>query len=66
MSATQRLIMIAVGLSMFVLVFGMSMWHWGLYEMQGVFVALTLIIAVIARMSPRPHSGGVQRGRWQL
>ena len=52
MTTTQRLIMTAVGLSMIVLVFGMSMWHWGLYEMQGVFVALTLIIAVIARMSP--------------
>ena len=52
MSATQRLIMTAVGLAMIVLVFGMSMWKWGLYEMQGVFVGLTLVIAIIARLSP--------------
>ena len=52
MTAKQKLIMTAIGIAMFVLVFGMSLWHWGLFEMQGVFVALTLIIALIARMSP--------------
>ena len=52
MTAKQKLIMTAIGIAMFVLVFGMSLWHWGLFEMQGVFVALTLVIALIARMSP--------------
>jgi len=52
MTAKQKLILIAVGSAMVLLVFGMSMWHWGLDEMQGVFVALTLIIAIIARIGP--------------
>jgi len=52
MTAKQKLILAVVGSAMVLLVFGMSMWHWGLDEMQGVFVAVTLIIAVIARMSP--------------
>jgi uncharacterized ion transporter superfamily protein YfcC len=52
MTAKQKLILAVVGSGMVLLVFGMSMWHWGLDEMQGVFVALTLIIAIIARMSP--------------
>jgi len=52
LTAVQKLILAAAGVAMAILIFGMSMWHWGLDEMQGVFVALTLIIAVIARMSP--------------
>ncbi len=52
MTGKQKLILIAVGSAMVLLIFGMGMWKWGLNEMQGVFVALTLIIAVIARISP--------------
>ena len=52
MTTTHKLILAVVGSAMVLLLFGMSMWHWGLDEMQGVFVALTLIIAIIARMSP--------------
>jgi uncharacterized ion transporter superfamily protein YfcC len=52
MTGTQKLILSALGIAMVILIFGMSMWHWGLNEMQGVFVALTIIIAIIARMSP--------------
>jgi len=52
MTATQKLILSALGIAMVILISGMSMWHWGLDEMQAVFVALTIIIAIIARMSP--------------
>jgi len=52
MTDKQKLILAIVGGAMVLLLFGMSAWKWGLNEMQGVFVALTLIIAVIARMSP--------------
>jgi len=52
LTSKQKLILAVVGSAMVLLVFGMSTWHWGLDEMQGVFVALTLIIAVIARMHP--------------
>jgi uncharacterized ion transporter superfamily protein YfcC len=52
LTGKQKLILGIVGSAMVLLVFGMSMWSWGLNEMQGVFVALTLIIAVIARIHP--------------
>ena len=52
MTGTQKLILSALGIAMVILISGMSMWHWGLDEMQAVFVALTIIIAIIARMSP--------------
>jgi uncharacterized ion transporter superfamily protein YfcC len=52
MSAKLKLILTVVGVALALLIFGMSMWRWGLDEMQGVFVALTLIIAIIARIRP--------------
>jgi len=52
MTATHKLILAVCGIAMALLLYGMSKWHWSLDEMQGVFVALTLIIAIIARMSP--------------
>ena len=52
MTAKQKLILFVVGIAMVILIYGMTMWHWGLDEMQGVFVALMLIIAIIARISP--------------
>lgn len=52
MTAKQKLILFVVGIAMIILIYGMTMWHWGLDEMQGVFVALMLIIAIIARISP--------------
>ena len=35
-----------------VMVYGLSQWHWYMVEMGAVFVALTVVMAVIARMSP--------------
>jgi uncharacterized ion transporter superfamily protein YfcC len=52
LTATQKLILAVAGIAMALLLYGMSQWHWGLDEMQGVFVALTLIVAIIARMKP--------------
>jgi uncharacterized ion transporter superfamily protein YfcC len=52
MTNVQRLIMTAVGIAMVLLIYGMIVWKWGLFEMQGLFAGLTLIIAFIARMSP--------------
>jgi uncharacterized ion transporter superfamily protein YfcC len=52
MTTTHKLILAAVGIALVVLVYGLSRWHWGLVEMQGAFVALTVIMAIIARMSP--------------
>jgi uncharacterized ion transporter superfamily protein YfcC len=52
MTTTHKLILAAVGISQLVLVYGLSQWSWYLVEMQAVFVALTIIIAIVARMSP--------------
>jgi len=52
MTTTHKLILAAVGISQVVIVYGLSQWHWSLVEMQAVFVGLTVIIAIIARISP--------------
>ena len=52
MTTTHKLILAAVAISQIVIVYGLSQWHWSLVEMQAVFVGLTVIIAIIARISP--------------
>jgi uncharacterized ion transporter superfamily protein YfcC len=52
MTGKQKLIMAVVGIGMVILIFGMTKWGWYLNEMQAVFIALTLIIGLIARMTP--------------
>ena len=52
MTTTHKLILAAVAISQVIIVFGLSQWHWSLVEMQAVFVGLTVIIAIIARISP--------------
>jgi uncharacterized ion transporter superfamily protein YfcC len=52
MTMTQILVLTAVGLALVVLVWGLTRWQWYLVEMMGVFVALTVIMALIARISP--------------
>ena len=52
MTTTHKLVLAAVGIALAVLVYGLSQWHWYLVEMGAVFVALTVVMAIIARMSP--------------
>ncbi len=52
MSTTHKLVMAAVGIAMALLVYGLGQWQWYLVEMGAVFVALTVVMALIARMSP--------------
>ncbi|MEX2123853.1 MAG: TIGR00366 family protein [Woeseia sp.] len=52
MTGVQKAIMATLAAGMMLLVYGMSVWKWELFEMQGLFAGLTLLIAVIARMSP--------------
>ena len=52
MTNVQKLIMASIGVAMVVLIYGMIVWKWGLFEMQGLFAGLTILIAIIARMSP--------------
>ena len=52
MTNVQKRIMSALGLGMVLLIYGMIVWKWGLFEMQGLFAGLVLVIATLARMSP--------------
>jgi uncharacterized ion transporter superfamily protein YfcC len=48
----QKRILLAIGAAMSLLIYGMIVWKWGLFEMQGLFAGLILVIAMLARMSP--------------
>lgn len=48
----HRWVLIALAAMLVILVYGLSRWHWYLIEMGALFVAVTLVLAAIARMSP--------------
>jgi len=52
MTTPHKLVLSAVGIALVLLVYGLSEWHWYLVEMGAVFLALTVVMAIIARMSP--------------
>jgi len=52
MTNVQKRIIAAIGAAMVLLIYGMIIWKWGLFEMQGLFAGLVLVIAILARMSP--------------
>ncbi len=52
MTATHRWVLGVLFVVLAVLVYGLSQWHWYLVEMGALFVGLTIVLAVIARMSP--------------
>jgi uncharacterized ion transporter superfamily protein YfcC len=52
MTSTHKWVLAAVVASLLLLIYGLSRWHWYLVEMGGLFVALAIILAIIARMSP--------------
>ncbi len=52
MTTTHKLVVAAVAFALAVMVYGLSQWHWYLVEMGAVFVALTVVMALIARISP--------------
>jgi len=52
MTGKQKLIMAVVGIAMVILIYGMIELKWYLNEMQAVFVALTLLIGLIASINP--------------
>ena len=52
MTASHRWVLAAVVMTLLVLIYGLSRWHWYLVEMGGLFVGLAVVLAIIARMSP--------------
>jgi uncharacterized ion transporter superfamily protein YfcC len=52
MTATQRWVLVASAALLVLLIVGLSRWGWYLVEMGALFVAMTLVVAAIARLSP--------------
>jgi uncharacterized ion transporter superfamily protein YfcC len=52
MTSTHRWVLGAVVLTLIVLIYGLSRWHWYLVEMGALFVGLAIVLALLARMSP--------------
>jgi uncharacterized ion transporter superfamily protein YfcC len=52
MTATHRWVLGVVALFLVVLIVGLSRWGWYLVEMGALFVAMALVLAVLARISP--------------
>ena len=52
MTPTHRWSLVAVVVALGILIWGLTFHHWYLVEMGALFVALAIVLAVIARMSP--------------
>jgi uncharacterized ion transporter superfamily protein YfcC len=52
MTSTHQWVLLAVIVTLIVLIYGLSRWHWYLVEMGALFVALSIVLAIIGRMSP--------------
>jgi uncharacterized ion transporter superfamily protein YfcC len=52
MTAMHRWSLVAVVAALGILIWGLTFWHWYLVEMGALFVALAIVLAAIARMSP--------------
>jgi uncharacterized ion transporter superfamily protein YfcC len=52
LTGTHKWVLGAVALTLLVLIYGLSRWHWYLVEMGALFVGLAIVMAIIARMSP--------------
>ncbi len=51
-TAARRIILLLIALTIVALVWGIQQHHWYLEEMGAIFVALAILIAVVARMGP--------------
>jgi len=52
MTLTHRWSLIAVVVALGILIWGLTQHHWYLVEMGALFVALAIVLAIIARLSP--------------
>jgi uncharacterized ion transporter superfamily protein YfcC len=66
MTATHRWVLAAMTALLLLLVVGLSLWGWYLVEMGALFVAMAVVIAAIARMSPDRTAIEFGRGAAEL
>jgi uncharacterized ion transporter superfamily protein YfcC len=52
MTAAHKRVLFVLFAVLAVLVYGLSQWHWYLVEMGALFVGLTIVLAVMSRMTP--------------
>jgi uncharacterized ion transporter superfamily protein YfcC len=52
MSGTHKAVLGTLGLTLMVLIYGLSQWHWYLVEMGALFAGLTVALAIVARITP--------------
>jgi len=52
MNTTHKWVLGALVLTLVVLIYGLSQWHWYLVEMGALFVGLAVLLAIIAGLSP--------------
>lgn len=51
LTGRRRLVLVALGLALVVLIYGLQRWHWYLVEMGALFLALSLVMAAIGGLS---------------
>jgi uncharacterized ion transporter superfamily protein YfcC len=66
MTATHRWVLLAVAALLVLLIVGLGRWDWYLVEMGALFVAMAVVIAAIARMSPDRTAVEFGRGAAEL
>lgn len=66
MTGRQRTVLLVLAAALVLLVWGLTRWHWYLIEMGALFVALTIIMAAIAGMSPDRTAVAFGRGAAEL
>jgi uncharacterized ion transporter superfamily protein YfcC len=66
MTGTHRWVLLAVAAMLVLLIVGLSLWDWYLVEMGALFVAMAVVIAAIARMSPDRTAVEFGRGAAEL
>jgi uncharacterized ion transporter superfamily protein YfcC len=66
MTGTHKLALLAVGVVLVVLIYGLSQWHWYLVEMGALFFALAIVLAIIGRMTPDKTATEFGKGAMEL
>ncbi|MDH3296917.1 MAG: TIGR00366 family protein [Gemmatimonadota bacterium] len=51
LTGRRRLVLVSLGLALVVLIYGLKVWHWYLVEMGALFLCLSVIMAIIGRIS---------------
>ncbi len=66
LTPTHRWVLAALGTALVLLIYGLSRWHWYLVEMGALFVAVTIVLAAIARISPDRTAVAFGKGAAEL